>query len=389
MPHVPVPVIQLVDGFATEEHPGGAAQFAIQLARQLDRARFAPHVVGLWRYDTPSERRWLATLASEGIPTSILVEQRKRLSADLLRAATHLRMVIDRTGAQIINSHFERGDLLALAAKLTTPQALRIVRTQHTDQQWQQRPWLGALLNTVALPWLFDVEVAISAATRDALDARPAARLRHRHSTLIYNGLNRSVMQHLANARGLVGLRTVDAPHLLVIGRLAPQKGHADALVAIAEVLERHPHAKLSIVGHGELRAELEQQAESLGIASAVQFLGQRNDIPLLLAQADMLVSSSLWEGFPTVVLEAMAAGVPVVATDVSGSRELVENGLTGLLVLPRLPHLLARAIMHMLDDPKATKAMAARAQQQVQHYTFERIAAIYAKRYEQLVALS
>ncbi len=83
-----VPVVQLIDGFAVEEHSGGASQFGIQLARHLDRARYQPLVCGLWRYDTPSERRWQECLHGEGIQTAILVEKPRNLVKDLGRAAS-------------------------------------------------------------------------------------------------------------------------------------------------------------------------------------------------------------------------------------------------------------------------------------------------------------
>jgi hypothetical protein len=180
-----IPIIQLVDGFATEEHPGGAALFGIQLARHLDRERYAPFVCALWRYSTASERRWLAQLHREGIGTAILIESAGRLAFDMIRAAALLGQVISRVRPAIVNSHFERGDLLGLFGKLAHPCHPAIVRTMHADQQWQTRPWLGRLLNLVAFPWLFDGEVAISRAAQDVMDARLAARLRGRRAVLL------------------------------------------------------------------------------------------------------------------------------------------------------------------------------------------------------------
>ena len=112
--NTPVPVLQLVDGFATEEHAGGAAQFGIQLARHLDRSRFQPFVCGLWRYNTTSERRWRERLQHEGIGTAILIEQPTSLGRDMLRAAALFTFVLERVKPQVVNRHFERGDLLSL-----------------------------------------------------------------------------------------------------------------------------------------------------------------------------------------------------------------------------------------------------------------------------------
>jgi hypothetical protein len=140
-------VLQLIDGFATEEQSGGAALFAIQLARHLDREQFDAFVCGLWRYNTASERRWLDQLRDEGIGTAVLVDQPGPLGRSMLRAAGLLQVLLGRLRPQIVNSHFERGDLLALWSRVADPSHPRIVRTMHTDVQWQKRPWLGRLLN--------------------------------------------------------------------------------------------------------------------------------------------------------------------------------------------------------------------------------------------------
>jgi glycosyltransferase involved in cell wall biosynthesis len=377
-------VIQLIDGFATEEHPGGAAQFGIQLARHLDRERYAPFVCGLWRYETASERRWLDQLRDDGIGTAVLIETPRRLATDLVRAAALLGQVIARIGAGIVNSHFERGDLLGLASKLAHPAHPAIVRTMHTDQQWQTRPWLGSLLNLVAFPWLFDGEVAISLAAQAAMDRRPAARLRGRRATLLYNGIGGALVERLASTPRCPA--QPDAPRVTIVGRLAPQKGHRDFLAASAELLRRFPQAEIRVVGAGPLLGELRALADGLGIAPAVRFLGQRSDVPKILLETDLLVSASLWEGFPTVILEAMAAGAPVVATDVSGSRELVRDGETGRLAPIGRPMALAQAMIWVLERPDQAHHMAEQARRQVRRYTLEYSAAGYDQLYRHIL---
>jgi glycosyltransferase involved in cell wall biosynthesis len=380
-----IPVIQLIDGFATEEHAGGAAQFGIQLARHLDRSRYAAFVYGLWRYNTPSERRWLAQLHAEGIGAAILIEQPRRLVLDLLRAAALLGNAIDRLQARVVNSHFERGDLLSLCSKLTHPADLAIVRTMHADQQWQTRVWLGRLLNLAVFPWLFDAEVAISQATRLVMNQRVAARLSGRHATLLYNGISSAWLAPPAETAAAPP-RAADQPRIAIIGRLAPQKGHVYFLQAAQEVLRRFPQAEFWVVGHGDLQAELTMQAAQLQIAHAVQFLGRRSDIAAILREVDLVVSASIWEGFPTVILEAMAAQTPVVATDVSGSRELVRDGATGRLVPMAQPSALAQAIVWMLEHPDKRQEMAERAWHEIHRYTLEQTAVGYDQLYQRII---
>jgi glycosyltransferase involved in cell wall biosynthesis len=378
------PIIQLVDGFATEEKSGGAAQFGIQLALYLDRRRFAPYVCGLWGYGTPSERRWRDKLHAEGIGTTLLIEEPRSLAPDMLRAAARLQLVVDRVQPRVINSHFERGDLLGLFSKLLHPNTLRIVRTMHADQQWQTRPWLGALMNLAAFPWLFDAEVAISQDTKRHMDARLAARLNGQRATVLYAGISGAWLEQLRRAKEQRQERP-HPPRLIIIGRLELQKGHTYLFQAATQVLHSYPDLEIWVVGAGSLLGELQSQAAALGIDRSVRFLGQRSDVQALLLDADMFVLPSLWEGFPAVILEAMAAQLPVIVSDVSGSRELVQNGETGLLVPMRRPDLLAHAIQHLLDHPEDARRMALNAHAHARAYTMEATAAGYGRLYEKI----
>lgn len=138
--------------------------------------------------------------------------------------------------------------------------------------------------------------------------------------------------QRRTPARG--GLGVADHEFVwLTVGRLEPQKDHETLLAAFARVHDARPHARLLIAGDGGLAAPLRQQAAAIGDGTAARLVGARSDVPDLLAAADGFVLSSRWEGLPNVVMEAMAAGLPVVATDVGGTRELVRHGRTGFLV--------------------------------------------------------
>jgi glycosyltransferase involved in cell wall biosynthesis len=216
------------------------------------------------------------------------------------------------------------------------------------------------------------------------MNRRPAARLCGRRAALLYNGISGALVERLA-ATPRAPAR-LESPVVTIVGRLAPQKGHRDFLTASAELLRRFPRAELRIVGAGPLLGELRARAEELGIAHAAQFLGQRSDVPDLLLETDLLVSASLWEGFPTVILEAMAAGAPVVATDVSGSRELVRDGQTGRLIPMSQPAALAQAMIEMLERPEDARRMAELARQQVRRYTLEYTAAGYDQLYQAIL---
>lgn len=145
-----------------------------------------------------------------------------------------------------------------------------------------------------------------------------------------------------------------EAGYLLIVGRLRIRKGVDVLLAAIPELLRRQPAARLLVAGDGEHRAALERAAAALDLGKAVTFLGKVDaaGVRTLLRGAAALVVPSIYEGMPLVVLEAMEASVPVVASRVSGIPEVVEDGATGWLVVPEDPAALAAALAAVLGDP-------------------------------------
>jgi glycosyltransferase involved in cell wall biosynthesis len=385
-----IPILQLINGFAVEDGAGGVALFGMQLARALDHSRYRVHVCALWGYSSEAEQRWRTQLHREGIETTLLIDRPTSLGRDMLRALARLMQVVARVRPHIINSHFERGDLLALLVRLATYWQFRrfpprLVRTMHTEQQWQTRPWLGVMLNVLAFPWLCAAEVAISRDTAVAMDRRWAARLGKRRAVVLYNGL---APEHAARLLALPLRQRTDVrpPRLTLIGRLEQQKGVFDFVEAGAAILKAYPQAEFWVIGTGSLQAPMRDYAVRLGIASAMRFFGQRDDVPTLLQEVDILLSSSYWEGFPTVILEAMMAGVPVVATAVSGSRELVQDGVTGRLVPVGQPQMLAAAAVWLLANPTAAYSLAERARHSASHHTLTATAAGYDRLYRSLL---
>jgi glycosyltransferase involved in cell wall biosynthesis len=158
-----------------------------------------------------------------------------------------------------------------------------------------------------------------------------------------------------------------DRPLLISVGRLHPQKGYDDLFEAFARLHAIHPEVMLVIAGGGELQPALSNQIKARGLENAIRLLGPRNDVPRLLAASDLFVSASHWEGLPVSVLEAMAAGLPVVATEVSDVPRVVTEG-TGLLVPPHQPDKLAEAMFTLLENPAQRKAFGAAAQKHIAH---------------------
>lgn len=208
-----------------------------------------------------------------------------------------------------------------------------------------------------------------------------------RKVTVICNGVDtRRFQAHdRAAARRALGL----PDHCLAIGsvgRLDPVKDHAGLIEAFAEVSE-DPRAVLLIIGEGPFRPELERLIESRGLAGRVRLLGERHDVPQVLAALDVFVLSSLGEGIANAILEAMATGLPVIATRVGGNPELVVEGSTGLLIPSRSPRALAAALRRYLEEPllAAAHGRSGRARA-VSEFALERMVSAYGDLYARVL---
>jgi len=146
------------------------------------------------------------------------------------------------------------------------------------------------------------------------------------------------------------------------IGRLAAQKGFAYMIQAMPGIVKRHPKARLVIAGIGDLEQELRILVADTKMEKHVTFLGFRRDAPRLLAAFDVFVHPSLWEGLSISLMEAMAAGCPIVCSRIPGNIEMIEEGRTGIFSDPAKPESIVESVNRMLDDAPAGRAMAERA---------------------------
>jgi len=195
---------------------------------------------------------------------------------------------------------------------------------------------------------------------------------------VVYNGVDLSRFDDPPDALFLK--RELGIPdHSKLVGilaRLAPMKTHDIFLQSAALVSNDLPDIRFLIAGDGPERRKLEQLAQDLGIASKVHFLGWVEDVPQFLASLDVVaLSSSYGETFPVAILEAMAAGKPVVATNVGSLKEMVVDGETGLLVAPKQPEKLAQALLRVLTEPSLSTRMGEAGRRRVeQNFTVERM---------------
>jgi len=180
----------------------------------------------------------------------------------------------------------------------------------------------------------------------------------------------------------------ISGPIVGTVARLAPKKGQVDLIEAAALVVRRRPDVTFVLAGDGELRGDLSAQAKSLGLNGHVRFLGAVDDPIPLLGRMDIFTLPSHMEGMSNAMLEAMAAGRPIVATGVGGNSEVVVPGETGLLVPPRDPARLAEAILALVNDPKRAAAMGAAGRARVRaEYSVETMVKRLEDLYRELLA--
>lgn len=207
----------------------------------------------------------------------------------------------------------------------------------------------------------------------------------------IYNGVDthRFSPQKLDCYRISMGeqLGLLGVPVCITVGRLTEQKGQLVLLQAIRKVLDAGEKIQCIIVGQGEHREMLEIYASKLGVQNNVLFLGKRDDIDRVLSVADIFCLPSYWEGMPNVVLEAMAMGLPVVATAVAGTTEVVVEGETGFLIPPGDSEIMAERLLHLIRDPELRVRMGAAGRQRVLNvFSIEQMVAKTTDLYEELI---
>jgi glycosyltransferase involved in cell wall biosynthesis len=187
----------------------------------------------------------------------------------------------------------------------------------------------------------------------------------------IKNGIDLSsfkeegVLNSKADKRKEVGLESFQ-PIVGTVARLHRQKGIACLLKAVKTISQEFPRIKILIIGGGPLSQKLKRMARQLHVKEYVWFMGERKDAQYLISLFDVFVLPSLWEGLPYVLMEASVLGKPVVATDVDGNREIIEDGKTGILVPARNPEKMAEAVIRLLREKSFAKKLGERARESI-----------------------
>jgi glycosyltransferase involved in cell wall biosynthesis len=297
-----------------------------------------------------------------------------------LPVARRLSTEIARRGIAVVHAHQYTPFFYAALAKLLRLGRVRLILTEHGRHFPDIVSGKRRLVNSLLLSRLADRVNAVCAFSADALATNDGfARDR---IEVIPNGMEVGEYEHLERASDL----GVDRRYVTCIARFHPVKDHATLLRGFASVAAAFPDVDLVLAGDGPLRQDLDTLAQTLGISGRVRFLGVRRDVPSILKATTVFCLTSVSEAASLTVLEAMAAGVPVVLTKVGGNPELVQDGVHGLLVPRADAAAVGAALTTLLNDSRYAARLASAAAQRVRReFLLETTVARYHALYEAL----
>ena len=352
--------IQKVTGIA------GSENHLLTLLPRLDRHKFNVTFLILTEPDKPL-KEYFVLLREKGIKTHQMLVRRDIDPFCLLTIYRFLK----KESFDLVHTHLIHADLYGtLAAKLAG--IPHIVSTKHNDNAFRTNMFMKALVRIANRRCKRVITISYHLADfAQRVEGVPAEHVVPIHYGLFpYNdrpGDWRKIREEFAVP--------ASATLVLSIGRLTEQKGHRYLLEAWRTIASVDPAVRLLLIGDGPLRNRLPAYARNIGLGDRAIFTGWRNDVPDLLDAADIYVHPSLWEGFGLVLLEAMATGKPVIASNVSAIPEVVINGETGILVPPRDSKALADAICRLLEDVEFRRKMGGAGRRRVEEvFSVERM---------------
>ncbi len=370
-------ITHLITGTGT----GGAEKTLRELVTRLDSGRFISSVISM-----KSPGRTGEQISKAGISVRSLdlpLETGAGYMAHLFGAAMRLISLLREESPHLLHCWLFQANVLGRAAARIAgvPANLSSLRVMEMEKGFQYP--VDGLTSGLVTRYVAVCD-AVAGHYREKLHLVP-----EKIST-IPNGIDTGafVRGERGEARQELGIER-DAEVLGFMGRLHGQKGVDVLLGAFREVLAGRPGALLVIAGDGPERSRLEREARETGVAERVVFLGECNDTPLFMSALDAFVLPSRWEGMPNVVLEAMAAGIPVIGTFAGGVPEMVAPEETGLLVAPGDAGALSQAMTRLLSDAGRARAMGEAGRARASElFSMETMVDRYTRLYEELASM-
>lgn len=324
-------VLSIITGLNT----GGAEMMLYKTMKNIDRTKYEPIVVSLLPDGVVAKY-----IREENIPVYSL--DFKGIKG-ILKSLSNLMKIIKEKRPIIIHAYMFHADILArILGKVTkTPIIISSIRNEN----------IGGRIREFIMRLTDSLTDCVTVVCKQAASTLIEAKIiKERKTRVIYNGVelnkfNQSNNQNNSNNN--------DKFNILSVGRLHKQKNYPLLIRAISELVDIYPNINVSIAGEGNDRGEIEALIRRYDLEKNIFLLGRRTDITHLLNESDLFVLPSSWEGMPNVILEAMAASKPVVATRVGGTPEIIQDNITGLLISPNNKNELVNSIQKMIRMDK------------------------------------
>ncbi|MFB6347008.1 MAG: glycosyltransferase family 4 protein [bacterium] len=322
----------------------GSEEFLVKLGQGLSARGWSCGIGVIQESDRPADQ-FISHLEKAGWTVDVIPMDLTLSPA----AVVQVHSILRDYNPDLINTHLIHGDLIGALSSVGLD--VPVISTKHNDDRFKHRWGFGVFAQI--LNWKFDHLVTISDHLKNFYQNQLG--ITNTPYTRIHYGLDPD--QFLAEVSSDHGTRPPvireDAVTFGMVARLTEQKGHDTLLEAFERLPLADHNSQLILVGSGPLEDELKTTAEAGPATENIHFLGHRSDVPQLLSHFDVFVHPSRWEGFGLVFLEAMAARLPVVATNVSAIPEIVRHRETGLLVEPDRVDALSEAMESLLVDPE------------------------------------
>ena len=378
-------ILQIVKGLDIGGQFGGAERFGVELGFQLQKLGHDVTICSFFGTGGNQEAEWEKRIVDAGLGLMTLQPwQGTNSFGDFLFSIITLVRACRESPPEIVHSHFQLGTFAAIALKKYLNVEV-CIRTAHLASEWE-KGLFGKVKSSLAnyfYPRYLDIQIGVSQEIVDALCKTYNHRMKMLPARLIYNGINIEKENLITPGQ----LKKEGSYTIGSVGRLTEQKGFSDLISATAIARKKIPNLKLILIGDGELRESLQAEAKKLQIEDYVTLTGKVNNVNDYLKQIDLFISSSLWEGLPTVIMEAMLAGVPVVATSIPGSIDMVKPGINGWLASPGKPEHLAEVIVEALLDSEHRDSYRRAAAETVKEFSLEKIAEKYQALYREIIA--
>ncbi len=347
---------------------GGAEKLLLDICQNLDKSKYEIYVCTV-----NGGGPLLKSFQNANVKLKVF-EKKSKIG---LKVIWQIYKYLKEIKPNIVHTHLFGGDTWGRFAAILA-QAPIIISTEHNinlDEGWLKK----RIKQTFAV--FTKKIIAVSAGARDY--AIKADKIKPEKIVVIYNGIDLSKFKF----RGYKSVDKNKKINAVVVARLAKQKGHKYLISAMPAIIKKYPNFVLNIIGSGNEEESLKEQAKKLNVSDCIEFWGKKEGLEKILPQMDLLLAPSVWEGLGINILEAQSVGLPVLASNTGGIREIITHKKTGLLFLSKNPESIFKAVDLLLADPELSEQMVKNAYAKVREkFNLEKMVRAYENLYFELI---